>query len=145
MFQKRAGERTSHVLMKAFLWALYLPGYPDIQVEVGVGLRYKPDVVALSDAGMPRFWGEAGSVGRQKLALLLKRFPDTHFAFAKWHQATDPMEKMVKNAISGRTRTAPVDILLFPGDSADRFITHAGHISVDLSQVLKHRFHADSA
>jgi hypothetical protein len=44
-------------------WALYLPLYPNLSVEIGVGDRYKPDVVALGEDGRPLFWAEAGQVG----------------------------------------------------------------------------------
>ena len=57
---KKRGERVEHVLMKALLWALYLPQYPQATIEVKVGDRYKPDVVALDTRGEPVFWAEAG-------------------------------------------------------------------------------------
>ena len=58
VFIKRSIEKTSHVLMKAFLWSLYLPEYPSLAVETAIGLRYKPDVVALNLNRLPTFWGE---------------------------------------------------------------------------------------
>ncbi len=57
---KGLNESSEHVLMKAFLWALYLPDYPTLTVEIRIGDRYKPDVVALDAAGNLLFWGEAG-------------------------------------------------------------------------------------
>ena len=42
---KKRNEQSRHVLMKAFLWALYLPSFPRLTVEVGIGERFKPDVV----------------------------------------------------------------------------------------------------
>jgi hypothetical protein len=60
VFAKKSNEKASHVLMKAFLWALYLPKYPDITVEIHVGDRYKPDVVSLDERRQPIFWGESG-------------------------------------------------------------------------------------
>ncbi|RIK43489.1 MAG: hypothetical protein DCC55_05405, partial [Chloroflexi bacterium] len=87
VFVKRPVEHTSHVLMKAFLWALYLPDYPNLKVEVPAGDRYKPDVVAFDPAdpaAAPLFWGEAGQVGVEKIRALARRYPHTHFAIAKW-------------------------------------------------------------
>jgi hypothetical protein len=55
VFVKKKRERIEHVLMKAFLWALYLPEYPDLTVEIRVGDRYKPDVVGLDERGQPTF------------------------------------------------------------------------------------------
>ena len=64
---KKAYERHSHVMMKAFLWALYLPIYPDMLLEIYVNDRYKPDVVDLDDLNIPKFWGEAGRLGLNKI------------------------------------------------------------------------------
>ena len=84
VFVKRKQERIEHVWMKAFLWALYLPEYPDLTVEVGIGDKYKPDVVEMDPRrGRPRFWGEAGHVGEDKIEALTSRYPATHFAIAK--------------------------------------------------------------
>ena len=49
VFIKKSFESRTHVLTKAFLWALYLPDYPDLAVEVPVGGRYKPDLVQFDD------------------------------------------------------------------------------------------------
>jgi len=70
VFVKKPIERSSHILMKAYLWALYLPHYPDLSVEVGVGDRYKPDVIACAADGRPVFWGEAGKVSVEKIRSL---------------------------------------------------------------------------
>ena len=81
VFVKGKGESTRHVLMKAVLWALYLPTYPELRVEVRIGDRFKPDLVALDDEGRPCFWGEAGAVSARKLASLFRRFRETPFRF----------------------------------------------------------------
>ena len=72
VFVKRANERGEHV-MKGFLWAVYLPAYSDLVVEVPVHDRYKPDVVSLDPYGKPRFWGEAGHVSPDKIHSLVRR------------------------------------------------------------------------
>lgn len=64
VFAKKPIEHHRHVVMKVLLWALYLPTYDQLQVELGIGHRYKPDLVALA-AGKPLFWAEAGRVGNQ--------------------------------------------------------------------------------
>ena len=135
VFIKRSHERSSHVLMKAFLWALYLPTYPDLTVEVRVGDRYKPDVVALDEDGRPIFWAEAGQVGLEKIRSLLRRYRDTHFAIAKWATRLDPYVALVEDALEGLRRSAPVDLLCFPDDSAQRFIDHQGHIQLTFDEV----------
>src|SRR5919107_2330083 len=76
---QRRGESYGHVLMKALGYAMFAPLYPGLEVELPVGLRYKPDLVALNDAGGPPrtgarflFWGECGMVSMRKVAWLLK-------------------------------------------------------------------------
>lgn len=127
---KRPIEHASHVLMKAFLWALYLPSYPEAQVEVAIGDRYKPDVVALDAQGRPQFWGEAGQVGVEKIHALARRYRTTHFAIAKWATRLAALEAEVRDATRVAQRTAPFDLLCFPADSAERFIDERGTIQV---------------
>lgn len=128
VFVKRANERREHVLMKAFLWALYLPDYPDLLVEVPVGDRYKPDVVSLDLRSQPRFWGEAGHVSPSKIRSLVRRYRDTHFALAKWDTDLDPFIETTRDAIDAYDQRAPFDLLRFPADSAERFIDDRGAI-----------------
>jgi hypothetical protein len=121
--------------MKAFLWALYLPFYLGLSVEMRVGDRFKPDVVALNEAGRPIFWAEAGQVGLEKTRSLLRRYRETHFAIAKWETRLDPYVELVNNALEDLRRSAPVDLLSFPEDSAERFIEKDGHIQLALGDV----------
>ncbi len=135
VFIKKHNERTAHVLMKALLWALYLPQYPNLMVEVRIGDRYKPDVVSTDTNGDPRFWAEAGQVGRAKIHSLARRYPYTHFAIAKWNTNLSPYVKLVKKALDGTTRYAPFELIRFPADSADRFIDANDHITVSWEDV----------
>ncbi len=135
VFVKKRQERLEHVLMKAFLWALYLPGYPALTVEVGVGDKYKPDVVALDTDGRPAFWGEAGKVNLHKIASLTRRFRSTHFALAKWGADLTPFVEIVRAAAAGLDRTAPFDLLSFPADSAERFVEASGRITISHEDV----------
>lgn len=130
VFVKKSGERAAHVIMKALLWALYLPTYPDLLIEVPIGDRYKPDVVSLDAYGQPVFWAEAGSVGAEKIRSLARRYPDTHFAIAKWDTRLDPFVELVRRAIDDLDRTAPFDLLRFDEDSAERFIGERGTIRI---------------
>jgi len=121
--------------MKAFLWALYLPLYPNLTVEIRIGDRYKPDVVALDEDGRPLFWGEAGQVGQEKMRSLLRRYRGTHFAVAKWETRLNPYVELVGDALDGLRRTAPVDLICFPEDSAERFIDQHGHIRLAFNDL----------
>jgi hypothetical protein len=133
-------ERLAHPLMKAFLWALYLPDYPNITVEIRIGDKYKPDVVAFPGAlgqreGKPVFWGEAGQVGMAKIRSLARRYPTTHLAIAKWETRLAPLAEIVADALDGVDRSAPFDLLNFPADSAERFIDEHGNISLTQADV----------
>lgn len=135
VFVKRPIESSAHVLMKAFLWALYLPAYPSLSVEVGVGDRYKPDVSACCDDGSPLFWGESGKVGRAKIRSLARRYRATHFAIAKWGGSLDPFIDLVRDATVGIDRAAPFDLLRFPTDSSERFIDADGYVRVSHADI----------
>lgn len=130
VFIKKHRESIEHVLMKAFLWALYLPAYPALSVEIPIGDRYKPDVVELDAFGRPRFWGEAGKVSGQKIASLTRRYRDTHFAIAKWSTDLAPFQEIVEEALAEVDRHAPFDLIRFPADSAERFLDARGRITL---------------
>ena len=132
---KKPRERLEHVLMKAFLWALYLPAHAPLRIEVPIGDKYKPDVVGLDAAGRPRFWGEAGKVGNAKIGSLARRFRETHFALAKWGTDLAPFTTLVQQHLDGLPRSAPFDLLSFPPDSAERFIDARGHIHLSHDDV----------
>ena len=69
---QRVGESYEHVLMKALGYAMFVRNYPMLEIEVKVGLRYKPDLIARNPAGEFLFWGEAGANSLRKTAWLLK-------------------------------------------------------------------------
>lgn len=120
--RKNALESIEHVLMKAFIWHLYLPEYPDALVEYRIGDRYRPDVVALDGHGEPIFWGEAGSVTTAKIDSLIRRFPRTHLAIGKWDTRIDPWIDIVRELLVARpNRTAPIDLIRF----SERHVTEA--------------------
>lgn len=135
VFVKKPRERLEHVLMKAFLWALYLPEYQDLTVEISIGDKYKPDVVEVDSRGRPVFWGEAGKVSRAKIRSLTRRYRQTHFAIAKWATDLAPLVEIVRAALDEREREAPFDLLAFPRDSAERFVDARGHLTLDFDDV----------
>ncbi len=126
---KKPVESLRHVVMKALLWALYLPHYPQLQVEVSIGNKYKPDLVHTASTG-PVFWGEAGTVSTAKLRRILKRFPQTHFALAIWNGSLAPLASRVRRQSDGLARRAPVDIIRFPNDADRQFIDDGSNIHI---------------
>lgn len=141
---KKRRERATHVLIKAFIWALYLPEFPDLKIEIGIGHRYKPDVVQLDDRGRPVFWGEAERVSLKKIRALVGRFPATHLVFGKWAAALAPLEKTLAAAVAKSRRKAPVDLISFPADSAERFLSPEGRITIRFPDLAWRRFSPDA-
>lgn len=140
VFVKGSMESAQHVLMKVFLWALYLPHYPDLYVETKIGDKYKPDVVQMGMDGKPVFWGESGQVSVKKIRSLVRRFPDTHFAIAKWETNLTPVAAILAEALNDHPRAAPFDLLRFDADSANRFIDADGSVRLTHADVEWQRF-----
>jgi len=138
VFIKKSFESEIHVLTKAFLWALFLPDYPDLLVEIQVGDRFKPDLVQLDDDGKPMFWGEAGRVSLKKMRALVHRFRSTHLVFAKWNMNIEPFHAVIKKEIGSTRRMAPIDLISIPAGSDEHFIGRDGTIQIafkDVNQV----------
>ncbi|HXG82422.1 MAG TPA: hypothetical protein VNI84_00205 [Pyrinomonadaceae bacterium] len=72
---RRPGESYEHVLMKALGYAMFIDDFPNLEVEKKVGLRYKPDLVAVGENKRFVFWGEAGDNSFRKTLWLLKHAP----------------------------------------------------------------------
>ncbi len=135
-------ERSVHTIMKAMLWALYLPQYPHLTVEVRIGDRYKPDLVAyagdeIAPVGVhavtvaPLFWAEAGQVGQEKVKRIVRKYKNTHFAWARWDSDVRHLARhIVKPALQGIERSAPFDLLRIPADAAERFVDNHGTVSI---------------
>ena len=139
VFLKKSFEGDIHVLTKAFLWALFLPGYPDLSVEIRIGDRYKPDLVQTSENGVPVFWGEAGRVSQRKVHYLVNRFRSTHLVFAKWNMSLEPIYRMIKKETVSVARSAPVDLISFPAEGDERFISPDGTIRIGFKDVHRLR------
>ncbi len=120
--------------MMALLWALYLPQYPHVRVEVAIGTRYKPDLVALDNYGQPLFWAEAGEVGLDKLRTLCERYRTSHLVFAKWAINIAPFARLIERALRGTRRAAPVELICF-GANATRFVDNTGTIHITFADV----------
>jgi hypothetical protein len=104
-------------------------------VEVSVGDRYKPDVTSSAADGRPRFWGEAGKVGVDKIRSLARRYRDTHFAIAKWQSNLEQIIPLVRDAVADLHRTAPFDVLRFSEESVARFIDKDGYLRLTHDDV----------
>ena len=136
--RKARGESVQHLLLKGLLWALLLPSHPEAACERDLGLRYRPDVVALDGAGTPCWWGECGSVKASKLRELSAAFPRTRVTIAKWgrtdlrgYGGTLKRELALPNP-----RAAPFELVSFPADSVERFLSEDGELAIGWDDVV---------
>jgi hypothetical protein len=135
VLKKRSGEKSSHVMMKGLLWALYLPQFPSLKVEVPIGTRYKPDLVAVDERGRPLFWAEAGAVGKAKIETLCRKYRDAHLVFAKWGQPHHATTDMFAQIVTSAKRRAPVELLYFPEDSLERWVDQHGVVRLERGEL----------
>lgn len=108
---QRTGESYAHVLLKALGYAMFVGEYPGLEIELRVGLRYKPDLVALSGgrAGGGRrflFWGECGQVSVRKVAWLLKHGGLERLALFKIISGVENFAAELRSSVEARYRTA---------------------------------------
>ncbi len=138
---KRPIESAEHVLQKALLWALYLPQYPDLRVEVQLPTpsRYKPDLLALDAQQQPSFWAECGVVGIEKLQFVLNRYRRTHFVFSKWETRLDQFAELIEQVLQKSHRSAPVELLGIPETAGD-WIKEDGTVEIDPGQIETRRW-----
>ena len=100
------GESYEHVLLKALAYSIFGEGCPGLQVEVKVGLRYKPDLVAVGSDGGFDLWVECGMVSLAKTAWLMKHTDARSIAIFKigWH--VEQYLEHLRAAIAVRYRPA---------------------------------------
>ncbi|MGB5984550.1 MAG: hypothetical protein WBG37_04530 [Desulfobacterales bacterium] len=67
---------------------------------------------------------------------LVKVYRRTHLAFAKWDVNLAQLDPFFRSAVSRVPRTAPVDLISLPPDSAERFAGRRTTIALSLSAVL---------
>lgn len=51
---------------------MFVSAYPSLEIETKVGLRYKPDLIAISSNREFEFWGECGQNSIHKTLWILK-------------------------------------------------------------------------
>lgn len=141
---KGTREKFTHPLMKALLWGLYMPEYPNISIEIRIGDKYKPDVVAFEDdaelrGSPPVFWGEAGQVGTDKIKSIARRYRETHFVVAKWNTNLHHYSILLEGLLDGIKRDAPFDLISFPEDTIE-CIDDDGNINIAFDDVTLIRY-----
>ena len=113
---KKNGESYEHVLMKALGFAMFRSQFPNLEIEKRIGLRYKPDLIALNELGKAEFWGECGQVGLRKIAWIAKHSGAQQLALFKFNITADHFIAQVRDEVEARYRP-PSRIRLFNFDS----------------------------
>jgi hypothetical protein len=101
---QRAGESYGHVLMKALGYAMFVGKYPNLEIEIKVGLRYKPDLIARGADGDFLFWGEAGANSIRKTHWILKHTRTEKLVLFKIGQSVEQLIKQLREEIPAKYR-----------------------------------------
>lgn len=123
---QRPGESYGHVLLKALGYAMFVAEHPHLEIELRVGLRYKPDLVAprpAASAGAARFafWGECGMVTMRKVAWLLKHGQTERLVLFKIDCPVAALTKELREAVEPRQRAGGrLLVVNFVPDIAER-------------------------
>lgn len=101
---QRPGESYEHVLMKALGYAMFVEDFPEMEIEKKVGLRYKPDLVAVGENNKFVFWGEAGDNSFRKTFWLLKHAPVEKLVLFKIARSETQFLKQLRSEIPPKYR-----------------------------------------
>lgn len=101
--------------MKALGYAMFCPQFPRLEIERRIGLRYKPDLIALDDLGKAEFWGECGQVSLRKIGWIAKHSGARQLALFKFDIIPQHFISQVRAEVEARYRT-PSRITLFNFD-----------------------------
>lgn len=111
---QRIGESYEHVLMKALGYALFVGDYPHLEIEIKIGLRYKPDLIARGDGSGDDFdfWGECGQNSIRKTHWILKHTTTKKMALFKIGRANESLIKQLRAEIPAKYRTGEKLVLI---------------------------------
>lgn len=117
---QRQGESYRHILMKALGFAMFSRKYQTLEIEVRVGLRYKPDLIARNAAGEFLFWGECGANSLRKTAWLLKHTRTQKLVLFKIGQNLEQLTKQLREEIPAKYRSpGRLSLINFVGEIVD--------------------------
>ncbi|HRH45750.1 MAG TPA: hypothetical protein PKY82_29180 [Pyrinomonadaceae bacterium] len=117
---QRPGESYQHILMKALGYAMFVKQYPNLEIEIKVDLRYKPDLVVFNENREFEFWGECGQNSIRKTVWLLKHTRTEKLVLFKIGQNTDSLIKQLQTEIEEKYRPpGRVQLINFVKEIAD--------------------------
>lgn len=101
---QRTGESYEHILMKALGYAMFVGRFPNLEIETRVGLRYKPDLIAIDENGDFSFWGECGQNSIRKTHWILKHTRTARMVLFKIGINQDSLIKQIRAEIPAKYR-----------------------------------------
>ncbi|MEO6589666.1 MAG: hypothetical protein ABIP06_10205 [Pyrinomonadaceae bacterium] len=102
---QRTGESYEHILMKALGYAMFAAEFPTMEIEIKIGLRYKPDLIARNSAGDFLFWGEAGANSIRKTSWILKHTRTEKLVLFKIGRNVTSLIEQLREEIPAKYRT----------------------------------------
>jgi hypothetical protein len=102
---QRTGESYEHILMKALGYAMFSETYPALEIEMKVGLRYKPDLIAVARNGDFDFWGECGQNSIRKTHWILKHTRTSKLVLFKIGINIEQLIKQLRGEIPAKYRS----------------------------------------
>ena len=103
LWQSR-GESYEHVLMKALGYAMFVTSYPLLEIERRVGLRYKPDLIAIGTDGQFDLWGECGINSLRKTVWLMKHSGAKRVVLFKINYGAEQLAHQLRGAVAAKYR-----------------------------------------
>lgn len=101
---QRTGESYEHILMKALGYAMFVGKYPNLEIEIKVGLRYKPDLIAFDEKNDFVFWGECGQNSLRKTHWILKHTRTVQMVLFKIAVNQESLIKQIRAEIPAKYR-----------------------------------------
>jgi hypothetical protein len=98
------GESFEHVLMKALGYAVNVEEFPSLKVELSVGLRYKPDLIAIGADGEIDLWGECGLITVRKTIWLAKHSGAKRLTLFKINYGVDQLADQLRRVVEPKYR-----------------------------------------
>ncbi len=100
------GESYEHVLMKALGFAMFAADYPHLEIERRVGLRYKPDLIAIGPDKTFDLWGECGLNSIRKTVWLMKHSGAKRVVLFKINYGAEQLAEQLRDSIAPKYREA---------------------------------------
>src|SRR4051812_32320210 len=78
---KADSELRAHIVLKLLAYLLFYE--PELKIEIGVEMHYKPDLVVPGDYGIPKMWIDCGQISIRKAGSLATKLKTTRIIIVK--------------------------------------------------------------